>query len=91
MVELRSVKATSPEEVEVVYIDHIYNEIRGVRISADEVRSAPQRISDSTIEEVAFDIVTTGICEPRPAEDFDAPDVNGVRWLSVPRWLEDVT
>jgi hypothetical protein len=94
-VQLHSVTATSSEEVEVVYevvyCDLADSGLRGFRISADVVRSAPERIRESSIDELAFDIVTTGICEPRPPEDFLSPDVNGVRWLSTSRWLEEVS
>ena len=90
-VELHSVRATSPEEVEVVYSDRVHMELRGFRISSEVVRSARSRIRDSSIDELAFDIVTTGVWEPRPSDDFLDPDTNGVRWLSIPGWLDEIT
>jgi hypothetical protein len=85
------VRATSPEEVEVVYSDWTNTELRGFRISARLVQSAPWRIRESSVDELAFDIRTTVINEPRAADDFLSPDTNGVRWLPWSRWLEEVT
>ena len=89
--QLRSITATSSQELEVIYSDVADTELRGIRISADLVRSAPQRLSESSVDELAFDIVTTGICEPRPPEDFLPPDANGVKWLWLPGWLEEIS
>lgn len=90
-VRVHSVTATSPEEVEVVYSAGGETELRGFRISADVARSAPERIRESSIEELAFDIVTTGILEPRRSTDFLPEDPHGVRWLSIPDWLREIT
>jgi hypothetical protein len=90
-VRLHSITAASSEEVEVVYSVSGGTELRGFRICADMVRSAPERISGSSIEELAFDIVTTGILEPRQPSDFLPADPNGVRWLSIPGWLKEIT
>lgn len=90
-VRLHSIAATSSEQVEVVYSAPGDSALRGFRISADMARSAPERISESSIDELAFDIVTTGILEPRPPSDFLPADPNGVRWLSIPSWLKEIT
>jgi hypothetical protein len=90
VVQLRSIRATSSEEVEVVYSDGFHPGLRGIRIGLDAIRSAPQRIRVSSVGELAFDIVTTGTHEPRPTDDFLAPDANGVSWLSLSRWFDDV-
>lgn len=89
--QLLSITATSPQEIEVIYSDVADSEVRGIRVSADLVRSAPPRLRDSSVDELAFDIVTMGICEPRPPEDFLPPDANGVRWLWLPGWLEEIS
>lgn len=91
VLQLRWATATSPEVVEVVYSDPASDELRGMRISLALVRSAPERIRQSSIEELAFDIVTTGVFEPRPPEDFLLPDHAGIRWLSMDRWIEEVS
>lgn len=91
VIQLHWARATSPEKIEVVYSDRATTELRGFRISAELVRSAPERIRDSSVDELAFDIVTTGICEPRLSEDFLSPDTNGVSWLSMSRWLEEIS
>ena len=90
-VDVHWVRATSPEEVEVVYSDWTNTEPRGFRIRAPLVRSAPWRVRESTVDELAFDIRTTVINEPRAPDDFLSPDTNGVRWLPWSRWLEEVT
>jgi hypothetical protein len=88
---VQSIRATQPDEIEVVYSVPEDPRHRGIRISADLVRSAPARIRESTIDELAFDIVTTGILEPRAQGDFLPADPNGVMWLSIPDWLEEIT
>ena len=90
-VQVHSIAATSSEEVEVVYSLLPDTALRGFRISADIIRSAPERISVSTIGELAVDIVATGILEPRPPSDFLPVDPDGVRWLSIPGWLQEIT
>ena len=91
VVHVHWVRATSPEEVEVVYSDWANTERLGFRLSASLVQSAPWRIRDSSIDELAFDIRTTVICEPRAPDNFLPPDTNGVRWLPWSQWLEEVT
>lgn len=90
-VHVHWVRATSPEEVEVVYSDWANTERLGFRISAPLVQSAPWRIRESSVDELAFDIRTTVICEPRAPDDFLSPDTNGVRWLPWSQWVEEVT
>ena len=90
-VRVHSITAISSEEVEVVYSLLPDTALRGFRISADIARSAPERIRMSSIDELAFDIVTTGILEPRPPSDFLPVDPDGVRWLSIPGWLQEIT
>ena len=90
-VRVHSITAISPEEVEVVYSVPRDTAPRGFRVSADIVRSAPERISESSIGELAIDIVVTGILEPRPPSDFLPVGPDGVRWLSIPGWLQEIT
>jgi hypothetical protein len=91
VVHVHRVRATSREEVEVVYSDWTNTELRGFRISAPLVQSAPWRIRESSVGELAFDIRTTVIDEPRAPDDFLSPDTDGVRWLPWSRWLEEVS
>lgn len=90
-VRLHSIAATSPEEVEVIYSVPGDTGLRGMRISAEVVRSAPERIRVSSIDELAFDIVTTGILEPRVPNEFAPADRSGVRWLPISEWLKEIT
>jgi hypothetical protein len=90
-VHVHCVRATSPEEVEVVYSDWTNTERLGFRISAPLVQAAPWRIRESSVDELVFDIRTTVICEPRAPDVFLSPDINGVRWLPWSQWLEEVT
>lgn len=89
--KVASMAVNSPEEIEVVYADGIGSDLCGIRIGSDVVRSAPQRVRLSSIEELAFDIVSTVIREPRPPEDFLPPDANGVKWLSLSQWLDEIS
>jgi hypothetical protein len=50
----------------------------------------PERIRDSTIEELAFDLILLGVCEPRSMNEFLPPDDNGIAWMPTDRWLDDV-
>lgn len=90
-VDVHWVRATSPEEVEVVYSDWTNTQRLGFHISAPLMQSAPERISKSSVDELAVDIRTTVICEPRALDDFLPPDTDRVRWLPWSQWLEEVT
>lgn len=89
--QLCSVTAISPDVVEMIYSDPQGGGLRGMRIDLASVRSAGHRVRDSSLDELAFDLVTTGICEPRPSDEFAPADSDGVRWLSLDRWLDEVT
>lgn len=78
-------------EVEVVYSVPGNAQLRGIRIDLGVVQSAPERISEATVDELAFDSVLTGVLEPRPSSDFLPMDADSIRWLSVPDWLREIT
>lgn len=88
-VELYSVTAASSEVVEIVHSDPAGRGLRGIRIDQTSVLSARERISESSIDELAFDLVCIGMEEPKPEEDFLPPDDHGVTWLRLDRWLDE--
>ena len=88
-VQVHSIRATSPEVVEVIYTDSLGTDLKGIRLDLGSVRSGPERIRESSIDELAFDLVLLGLCEPRPIDEFLPPDSDGIRWLPVHRWLDD--
>jgi hypothetical protein len=45
----------------------------------------------STLDEIAFDVVLVGICEPRHIAEFGAADRTGVRWLPLSDWIADIS
>ena len=88
-VHVHSIKATSPEVVEVVYSDFTDTGLKGIRIDLGSARSGSERIRLSSIHELAFDLIHLGMLEPRSLDEFLPPDSNGVSWLPLHRWLGD--
>lgn len=87
--QLRSVQAVAPDAVELIFFVPGDVNPRGVALDASFVESASERVRSSTIDELAFDVITLGILEPRTIEDFTPPDNKGVRWLPAQQWLGD--
>lgn len=85
---LQSVRATSPQAVEVIYSWPGEETLRGIRLHLASVEAASWRIRASTAGELAFDLVAVGMQEPRPLEEFSEPDENGIRWLPTSAWLD---
>jgi hypothetical protein len=90
-VRLHSVTAIPPDAVQMIFSDPQGGGLRGMRIDRASVRSARERVRDSSLDELAFDLVTTGICEPRSSDEFSPADSDGVRWLPLGRWSDEVT
>ncbi len=65
--------------------------LRGMRIDRGVLDATPGRLSGSSLEEIAFDILTTGICEPRDIDEFSIVDEAGVHWLPLADWLADIS
>jgi len=89
--QAHSIRATSPEVVELIFSYSPGGELRGMQIGLDSVRAAPWRIRVSSIDEVAWDLVHLWICEPRVMDGFLPPDENGVRWFPVTKWFDEVS
>ena len=97
-IPVHSVRATSPEVVEVIYSSRLVGpdgvthytdpDLKGIRIDFASVQAASQPIRESSIDELASHLILLGIEEPRPLEEFLPPDSNGVRWLPLDRWLD---
>lgn len=56
---------------------------KGFRLSASDMASGPERLRTSGVDQLAFDLVHTLICEPQVGSEFSSPDDNGIAWLSV--------
>jgi hypothetical protein len=87
-VRVRSVKVAARDVVEVIYTDSLDADPKGIRLDLGSVRLGPERIRALSIDELAFDLIYLGMCEPRSIEDFLPPDSDGVRWLPAHQWLE---
>jgi hypothetical protein len=87
---LHSIAVVSPNEIAVIFSDSIDSEenVKGIRLNLRSVQLGPDRIRLSSIDELAFDLVYLGICEPRYMDEFLPADLQGIRWLPVDRWLE---
>lgn len=89
-VQLHSVRATSPEIVEVIYSDSMHVGLKGIQIDFASVRSGSEIFRESSVDELASNLINLGMLEPRPLEEFLPADTNGVRWLPLHRWLGDL-
>lgn len=90
VVNVHSIRHTSPEEVEIVYSPVGDERLRGFRLGLAFFRSTPQRIQEMSVDQLAAYIVHTAILEPRSDDDFLPPDASGVRWLKLPEWVEEL-
>lgn len=87
--QVHAVEATSPDVVDVIYSDPDGVQLKGVRVDAATVHAGAERIKTSSVEELAFDVITLGMGEPRSEDEFLPPDHRGIRWLPAHRWLYD--
>lgn len=76
--------------LEVVFSVPGDDDLRGMRLDRKVLDAAPGRLMQSSLEEIAFDVVSMGIREPRRIEEFCA-DATGVRWLPLSEWIEDIS
>ena len=77
--------------LEVVFSGPGDNDLRGIRLDRQVLDAATGRLMQHTLEEIAFDVVYLGICEPRNIAAFNAADANGVRWLPLSDWIVDIS
>jgi hypothetical protein len=89
-VQLHSARATSPETVEIIYSDSMYVGLKGIRIDFAAVRAGSELFREASVDELALNLINLGMLEPRPLDEFLPADTNGVRWLPLRRWLEDL-
>lgn len=87
-VTLQSIRAVTPRRVEVVYRWPGEDNLRGIQLDLSSVEGASERIRNSTVDELAFDLVVIGLEEPRRIEEFTDSDENGIRWLPTEEWLD---
>lgn len=88
---LHSIRPVADDVLEVVFSMLGDDDLRGMRLDRKVFDAAAGRLMHSSLEEIAFDVVSMGICEPRRREEFGAADTTGVHWLRLSEWLEDVS
>src|SRR5580700_2128051 len=88
---VHSMRPVTDDVLEVVFSWPHDDDLRGMRLDRKVFDAATGRLVGSTLEEIAFDVVYMGICEPRPIEEFGAADTTGVRWLRLSDWIEDIS
>lgn len=86
-----SIRPVTDDVLEVVFSWLVDDDLRGIRLDRNVLDAATGRLMDHTLEEIAFDVVYLGICEPRDIAEFGAPDATGVRWLPLSDWIEDIS
>jgi len=89
--QLHSIRALSSEEVELIFSIAYDGALRGMRIDLDSVKAARWRISESSIDGLAWDLVNIWFDEPRVMDEFSPPDEDGVRWFAVAKWFDEVS
>jgi hypothetical protein len=90
-VAVHSVRPISDDVLEIVFSVPGEDDARGIRLDRRVIESSGGRLMQSSLDEIAFDVVAMGICEPRRLEDFRETDAAGVRWLPLSDWLQDIS
>lgn len=85
------VRPVADDVLEIVFSAPGDDDERGIRLDRRTIEAARGRLTQSSLDEIAFDVVTMGIGEPRSAEEFTDLDAEGVRWLPLADWLEDIS
>jgi hypothetical protein len=85
-----SVRAPTPDVVELIYAKSANGALRGVRMDSASIQSGPELLSESSIDELAFLVVHVAVLEPRSLEEFLPADGNGIRWLPMRRWMDEL-
>ena len=88
---VHSIRPVADDMLEVVFSGPGDDELRGMRLDKKVFDAATGRLMGNTLEEIAFDVVYMGICEPRGIEEFGAADATGVRWLPLSDWIEEIS
>lgn len=88
---VHSVRPSSDDVLEIVFSVPGDEDERGIRVDRRVIESTGSRLAQSSLDEIAFDVVAMGICEPRRVEEFCEVDPSGVRWLPLSDWLEDIS
>ena len=90
-VAVHSVRPISDDILEIVFSVPGDDDARGIRVDRRVIESTDGRLMQSSLDEIAFDVVAMGICEPRRLDEFREVDTAGVRWLPLSDWLEDIS
>ncbi len=90
-VPLCSVRVVGDDALEITFSTPYDTDLHGMRVDRKVIETIPSRLMSSSLGEIAFDVVTMGICEPRRNEEFCEADESGVRWLPFLTWLADIS
>ena len=88
---VHAIRPVTDDVLEVVFSWLGDDDRRGIRLDRNVLDAATGRLMDHTLEEIAFDVVYLGICEPRDIAEFGAPDTTGVRWLPLSDWIAEIS
>ncbi len=88
---LHRVTPISDGVLEVVFYGGADVTLFGLRLEREVLEAATGRLMGCSVEELAFDVVTLGIREPRARESFFPEDAGGVRWLPLSDWIDDIS
>jgi hypothetical protein len=88
---VHSMRPVTDDVLEIVFSWPDDDDLRGMRLDRKVFDAATGRLMGSTVDEIAFDAVLMGICEPRDMAEFGAADTTGVRWLPLSDWIEDIS
>ena len=83
---VHSIRPVGDDVFEVVFSVPYDAHLRGIRLDRKTVEAATGRLMQSSLDEIAFDEVHIGICEPKPIEEFHPADTAGVHWLPLAEW-----
>lgn len=88
---MRSIRPVTDDVLEIIFSWPDDDDLRGMRLDRKVFDAATGRMMGSTLDEIAFDVVLMGICEPRDIAEFHAADRTGIRWLPLSDWIADIS
>lgn len=86
-INIRSMFLATPEVFAITFVPPATTCVFGVRLDQAELERIGSRLSGSSVEEVAFDIVVVAAGEPRLDEHHRAGE-DRVHWLALTEWAE---
>jgi len=75
---VHSIRPAGDDVLEIVFSVPYASELRGIRLERPVIENARGRLLDSSLEEIAFNVVQLSIDEPRNIKKFSVADSEGV-------------